>query len=287
VPGANDGDRFLVEHVMSLRNKLHAACLKLGDTGKLPLGSVMDIFDIVAGHSRQVRLYRRAAKPIGQPSIGYLYTKDIGGGAIELFYENSAGLEVQLTLTGQLKTPLSSKGQLLVHSGTALAALAAGTNDYVLTADSTAPNGVKWAAGAGGGEVGDRFLAVSDATEHAESGTSFVMKKDFQIVFDSGKRPRQWRLVIELWNEGGNGISDQVECQFRCGGETYDEHTFTTLINTEDNIMAYTLDITYDDEPGGGSVFVDSVFTAEFRLKVTSGSSGVAHLRYTDAYLVY
>jgi hypothetical protein len=40
---------------------------------------------------------------------------------------------------------LTTKGDLLVTSGSALNRLGVGTNDHVLTADSAATNGVKWA----------------------------------------------------------------------------------------------------------------------------------------------
>jgi hypothetical protein len=53
------------------------------------------------------------------------------------------------------RIPLSTvttKGDLVVASGNAaVARLGVGTNNYVLTADSTATNGVKWAAQSGGG----------------------------------------------------------------------------------------------------------------------------------------
>jgi hypothetical protein len=46
--------------------------------------------------------------------------------------------------------PTTSKGDLIVHNGTTDIRLPVGTNNHVLTADSTEASGVKWAAAAGG-----------------------------------------------------------------------------------------------------------------------------------------
>jgi len=63
--------------------------------------------------------------------------------------------------TGIPVTLLDAKGDLIVASAADTAArLAVGTNGYILTADSTATNGIKWAAPAGGGKV----LQVVSAT---------------------------------------------------------------------------------------------------------------------------
>lgn len=47
-------------------------------------------------------------------------------------------------------SPATTKGDLIVSNGTDNVRLAVGTNAYVLTADSTAATGVKWAAASGG-----------------------------------------------------------------------------------------------------------------------------------------
>lgn len=90
------------------------------------------------------------------------------------------------TATGVALATIDAKGDLLVGSGPdAIARLAVGTNDYVLTADSTAANGVKWAtvtAGAAanglpvGGTTG-QYLRKSSATDF-DAGWDTVTASD-------------------------------------------------------------------------------------------------------------
>lgn len=64
------------------------------------------------------------------------------------------------------KSLVDAKGDLLVGSAdNTVARLAVGTDNYVLTADSSATNGIKWAAAAGGGKV----LQVVSATYSTET----------------------------------------------------------------------------------------------------------------------
>lgn len=55
--------------------------------------------------------------------------------------------------------PLTTKGDLLTRTSSALVRLAVGTNGYVLTADSAQAEGIKWAA-ASGGSSDDTFKRI-------------------------------------------------------------------------------------------------------------------------------
>lgn len=61
----------------------------------------------------------------------------------------------QSTQTGAFDalSPTTTKGDLIVDNGTNAVRLPVGTNGYVLTADSTVSEGVKWAAGGSGSGI--------------------------------------------------------------------------------------------------------------------------------------
>jgi len=60
----------------------------------------------------------------------------------------------------ELVSKLTTKGDLLVTTGSALNRLAVGTNDYVLKADSTATNGVAWGQVAAAGIATDAVITA-------------------------------------------------------------------------------------------------------------------------------
>jgi len=53
------------------------------------------------GEHKKVTLLKSAEKPIAVATHGFVYTKDVGAGAIELFFEDAAGNELQLTSAGK------------------------------------------------------------------------------------------------------------------------------------------------------------------------------------------
>lgn len=80
---------------------------------------------------------------------------------------SGGGTSGDVTITNSMATAIDAKGDLIVGTGAdTFSRLAVGTNNYVLTADSTAATGVKWAAAAGGGKL---LQAVSATTTTAKT----------------------------------------------------------------------------------------------------------------------
>jgi hypothetical protein len=74
-----------------------------------------------------------------------------------------------------LQAITTTKGDIPTHNGTAATKLAVGANGYVLTADSTEPTGIKWAAPTGGGGASGggvyKFIWQPGGTEDTDTNT--------------------------------------------------------------------------------------------------------------------
>ena len=76
---------------------------------------------------------------------------------------SGGGTSGTVTVTNSMATAIDAKGDLIVGTGAdTFSKLTAGTNGYLLTADSAEATGLKWAAAAGGG--GGKVLQVVAAT---------------------------------------------------------------------------------------------------------------------------
>ena len=53
------------------------------------------------GEHKKVTLLKSVEKPTAVATYGFVYTKDVGAGKIELFFEDAAGNELQLTSAGK------------------------------------------------------------------------------------------------------------------------------------------------------------------------------------------
>lgn len=75
---------------------------------------------------------------------------------------------------GGMTDPLTTKGDLIVR-GTSTTRLAVGTNGQVLTADSSAANGVKWAIPSGGGSSSWNIRAVNTGGTTAAADNDWIV----------------------------------------------------------------------------------------------------------------
>jgi hypothetical protein len=93
----------------------------------------------------------------------------------------------------------NSKGALITSTGSAVAALSVGTNDHILTADSTAPNGIKWAAAPASGIPATLLDAKGDlivATAADTAARLAVGTNGHALVADSAATPGvKWGAV--------------------------------------------------------------------------------------------
>jgi len=120
---------------------------------RLPIGTTGQILSVVAGVPSWV------ANDVGDITAVSAGTGISGGG--------TSG---DITITNSMATAIDAKGDLVAGTGAdTFARLAVGTNNQVLTADSTAATGLKWATpAAGGGKV----LQVVSATLTGEVSTT-------------------------------------------------------------------------------------------------------------------
>jgi hypothetical protein len=80
---------------------------------------------------------------------------------------SGGGTSGSVTITNSMATAIDAKGDLVAGTGAdAFARLAVGTNDQVLTADSTAATGLKWSTPSAGGSsfVGCRLYKTTNQT---------------------------------------------------------------------------------------------------------------------------
>jgi hypothetical protein len=106
---------------------------------------------LLDGH---VQLKELASAPGNNSTYGNIYTKAASGNT-ELFYEDEAGNEVQITNAGSVNagagsSPLTTKGDVYVYS-TGSERLPIGTNGQVLSVDTSEDTGLKWIDNSGNG----------------------------------------------------------------------------------------------------------------------------------------
>jgi hypothetical protein len=117
--------------------------------------------------------------------------------------------------TPAFSNPMTTKGDLIVGATSGVAdRLPAGTDGYVLTADSTQTDGVAWAAGGGGGS--GSLLAVTRVATPSYTTTSMtnvdIDATNVKVVFTA---PASTNVLIVVTSYGGITTNHHVYYQFR------------------------------------------------------------------------
>ena len=112
---------------------------------------------------------------------------------------SGGGTSGDVTITNSMATAIDAKGDLIAGTGAdAFSRLAVGTNGQVLTADSTAATGLKWAAASGGG-----MTLISTTTLSGSSTTISSIPSTYK------------NLQLQILNTGmASGASDSMFIRF-------------------------------------------------------------------------
>jgi hypothetical protein len=166
------------------------------------------------------------------------------GTAIDTTVFNNAGAAIAKTL-------IDAKGDLIVGSAADTAArLAVGTNDYVLTADSAATNGVKWAALPAAGATFVGCLLYKSASQSVATATSTIVSFDEEIEDTDGfhdNSTNNGRITIPSGKGGKYLIQGYIASQAGNNGRSL------TLFK---NNSAYNIPFYYAvSSPGGANMY--------------------------------
>ena len=149
---------------------------------------------------------------------------------------SGGGTSGDVTITNSMATAIDAKGDLIVGTGAdTFSKLSAGTNGYLLTADSAEATGLKWAAAAGGGKV-LQVVYGSSTTSTTVSGTTYADTGLSASITPSSATSKvlvmvqQGFQVQKVGQQSFNGLkilrgaTVVLSCGDRSGSNTYDSN---------------------------------------------------------------
>lgn len=148
------------------------------------------------------------------PQVGDITEVSAGTGI------SGGGTSGSVTITNSMATAIDAKGDLIAGTGAdAFSRLAVGTNGQVLTADSTAATGLKWATASAG-------MSLINTLTMSGTGTGGA---SIDNVFTSAYE--HYKLIMFM--TGNSGATTNISMALRASGSTTTANYYSLFANLE------------------------------------------------------
>ena len=215
------------------------------------------------GSSGQVLTVAAGVPSWATPTVGDITEVSAGTGI-----SVASGTGPIPVITNTVATAIDAKGDLIVGTGAdTFSRLAAGTNTYILTADSAEATGLKWAAPAGGGGKVLQVLQDTQVGIVQTTSTTFQATNLSQAITPSLNTSKVLvQITINGLTKTGGNSDTAVDLRLLRGATVLasfgDRCAFTNADGT--NVIAAAM--TYLDSPATTSA---TTYSVEFRSKVS------------------
>ena len=173
-------------------------------------------------------------------------------------------------VTNTVATTFDAKGDLVVGTGAdTFAKLTAGTNTYILTADSAEATGLKWAAPAGGGKV-LQVVSTTYATQVQNFTTTYADTGLTLSITPSSATSKVLVLVSQNFWAGRNDVAVGVFARLMRGATEilpkWPVQLEATRVGSGPLVMGSEMGLSYLDSPATTS---STTYKTQFKLVYT------------------